>query len=126
MNIAEYKDWLESRIKVLGTELESLVIARKVLLSAESFLNLPDPAKPRIKKASRQPGPMAAQIRTKIIEVVKESNTPVQSKVIVDKVCGTEFTAVEQKRVWNQIYNLAKAGKIQKLGVGTYGRGVNG
>jgi len=103
MMIGEFRKYLDERIKVLGTELEECLCAKKALDRAEKLHSAPKlkPKKPSQPKAVRMDG-----VRMAVHQFVEQMYRPMSVREIAAKI-GDGITP---KQVSNAMWHLKKMG----------------
>jgi hypothetical protein len=136
MNMNDYKRWLDDRIAAVGQELEILLNGKRALEMAEKAIpdvppmfqleKLPVRDKPvkqarnpvleeirkRHPNASMRDGTASRQIREWILTFLADGR-PVDVHTIVDNVYPGPRTKRETDRIYGQLYELKRVGKIR-------------
>lgn len=120
MTTDEFKAFLDERIKVLGTELEECIMAKKALNRAQAIIDGKARATPARSVPAKPDRKGARDMREQIISVISSAPGPIQSKDIIKKVFGEAPNEKAVKRAHNALWSLGVTGKIQKVGVATY------
>ena len=115
MTMTEFESWLEERIRVLGTELEECICARKALLRAQKYGTSAPETERQVSARSMAAKKRERGIKRNLLIFLQGIGRPVFAAEIV-----SGMARYSGKQIKSTLYQAKQRGQVDKAGDGRW------